>query len=99
MELALTREELTKGLLGRNTAGNGLFLMGARLVHTYQMKFSIDIVYLNQHGIIVELEENLLPNNNGAYVEGTAHIVEFNSGTIQICQIQRGERWHWKMDD
>jgi uncharacterized protein len=97
MELAVTMTELAKGLLGRTTAGSGMFLMGATAIHTYQMKFPIDVVYLNQQGLVVGLEEKLMPNQNGAYFEGTAHVVEFNPGTIRNCQIKVGERWYWKI--
>ncbi|MCH5586412.1 DUF192 domain-containing protein [Shimazuella sp. AN120528] len=94
-ELALTEKELSKGLLGRNSAGSGLFLMGGRMVHTFQMKFPIDIVYLNQNGVIIALERNVTPNQYGGYYEEAAHIVEFDAGTIQVCQINIGEKWGW----
>lgn len=95
MESAITEQELLKGLLGRNSAGNGMFLMGGRMVHTFQMKFPIDIVYLNQTGIVIALEGNVMPNRYGGYYEETSHIVEFDSGTIQNCQFELGERWDW----
>ena len=95
MELAITEQELLKGLLGRNSAGNGIFLMGGRMVHTFQMKFSIDIIYLHQNGDIIAMEENVMPNRYGGYYKETSHVVEFNSGTIQSCTIQIGEKWCW----
>lgn len=97
MELALTKTELANGLLGRKTAGSGLFLMGASAIHTYQMKFSIDVVYLNQQGLVIGLEEKLMPNQNGAYFEDAIHIVEFNEGTIRDNRITVGELWYWQV--
>lgn len=95
MELAVTLNELNRGLLGRTSAGSGLFLMGASQIHMYEMKFAIDVVYLNQQGLVIGLEEALPPNSYGAYFKGTAHVVELSSGTIQKYQIKVGERWYW----
>lgn len=88
-------DELTKGLLGRNNAGSGLFLFGATAVHTYGMRFGIDVVYLNQNGLVLGLEERLLPNREGMQLSRTSHIVEFNAGTIKYYRIRIGEPWHW----
>ncbi|WP_028777986.1 DUF192 domain-containing protein [Shimazuella kribbensis] len=97
MELALTGKEQMNGLLGRTTAGSGLFFMGASAIHTYQMKFSIDVVYLNQQGLVIGIEEHLMPNRKGAYFERSMHVVEFNAGTIYDNQIALGERWDWQI--
>lgn len=97
VELAMNLKERKKGLLGRTTAGNGLFLMGSAAIHTYLMKFSIDVVYLDKKGTVIGLEEGLSPNRIGASIKGTAHIVEFNAGTIAMYQIKEGEQWGWKI--
>lgn len=99
MELAITVGELQKGLLGRTTAGRGLFLMGADAIHTYGMKFPIDVVYLNSSGLIIAMEEKLLPNRQGGIYAGAAHVVEFNPGTIKNYRIKVGEQWYWKILD
>lgn len=95
MELACTLEELTKGLLGRNNAGSGLFLMGATAIHTFDMRFPIDVVYLNSKGLVIGIQERLLPNYEGIRLSGTAHIAEFNAGTVKAFRIRIGEPWHW----
>src|SRR3954454_6265128 len=96
MELARTFEELQRGLLGRTTAGSGLFLMGATAIHTFGMKFPIDVVYLNESGLVLAVEERLLPNRQGKTYLGVDHIVEFNPGTIRRYKIKVGEKWTWK---
>lgn len=99
MELAWTKEELMKGLLGRTTAGSGMFLMGANVIHTSQMKFPIDVVYLSERGLVIGLEEKLLPNRQGAVIEGVRHVAEFNAGTIKNHHIIVGEQWFWRIVD
>ncbi len=98
MELSLTMEELKKGLLGRTTAGQGMFLMGADVIHTFNMKFPIDVVYLNASGLVIGLEEKLGPNRQGAQINGVRHVAEFNPGTIRQHQIKVGEQWYWQID-
>lgn len=96
MECARTEEELERGLLGRTTAGSGLFLMGATSIHTFGMKFPIDVVYLNEQGMVIALEERLLPNQQGKSYLEVAHIVELNARTIRRYRIKVGERWAWR---
>ncbi|GEN36714.1 DUF192 domain-containing protein [Aneurinibacillus danicus] len=96
MELAVTAEELARGLLGRSTAGNGLFLMEANRIHTYGMRMAIDAVYLNKDGIVIGLEENIQPNREGKRIRETNHVVEFDTATIQKGRIRIGERWCWQ---
>ncbi|WP_134699164.1 DUF192 domain-containing protein [Ammoniphilus sp. YIM 78166] len=97
MELALTVEELKKGLLGRTTAGQGMFLMGADAIHTFNMKFPIDVVYLNATGLVIGLEEKLGPNRQGRRIQDARHVAEFNPGTIRQYQIKVGEQWYWQI--
>lgn len=97
MELAKTFEELQRGLLGRTTAGSGIFLMGATSIHTFGMRFPIDVVYLSANGIVLAIEERLLPNQQGKTIFGVAHIVELNAGNIRRYRIKVGERWAWRM--
>ncbi len=97
MEVAITETELYTGLLGKTTAGSGLFLMGATAIHTFQMKFAIDAIYLNLQGQVLGIDENLTPNRYGTTVTYTAHVVEFNSGTVRDNGIQVGEQWSWTL--
>ncbi|WP_052807161.1 DUF192 domain-containing protein [Risungbinella massiliensis] len=99
IELAVTITELMQGLLGRTSAGRGLFLMGTSQIHMVGMKFPIDVVYLNKEGFIIGLEEALPPNSYGEYFKGAAHVIEFSSGTIQDYQIKVGERWFWSIEE
>ena len=50
-----------KGLIGSNGA-QGLLLKTRWGVHTFGMKFPIDIIVLNKKNIVVGLKKNLKPN-------------------------------------
>jgi uncharacterized protein len=54
-----------RGLMGREAesfpAGQGLWIVPSRGVHTFAMRFPIDVVYLDRDKVVVHLEENLKP--------------------------------------
>ena len=49
-EVADTAQSRTKGLLGRDSlpAGEGLILEPCRLIHTFMMRFAIDVVFYDR---------------------------------------------------
>jgi uncharacterized protein len=54
-----------RGLIARDAesfrAGQGLWINPSHGVHTFAMRFSIDVVYLDGDKIVVHLEQNLKP--------------------------------------
>ncbi|MBI4406810.1 DUF192 domain-containing protein [Candidatus Micrarchaeota archaeon] len=66
-ELALTPEQQTRGLSGRNPLENSkamLFIFPQEEIHRFWMKdmqFSIDIVWISQNGTVVYIERNAQP--------------------------------------
>jgi len=53
------------GLVGMNAAdfaaGRGLWIVPSRGVHTFAMRFPIDVLYLDQKKVVLHLEANLKP--------------------------------------
>jgi uncharacterized protein len=52
-----------KGLLGRKQMKpwDGLYITRCNSIHTHFMRFSIDVIFLNEHNECVRLIENLTP--------------------------------------
>ena len=42
-------------------AGRALFLVPCPSIHTFWMRFAIDVLFLNREGIIVDIRKNLKP--------------------------------------
>ncbi len=63
--IAATHWSRFRGLMGRDAesfpAGQGLWIVPSHGVHTFAMRFPIDVVYLDGDKIVVHLEENLKP--------------------------------------
>ena len=55
IERATTRRARRRGLLGRDGIDGALLLTPARSVHTFGMRFDIDVAYLDADGVVVDV--------------------------------------------
>jgi hypothetical protein len=51
------------GLMGREALpeGTGLWIEPCNSIHTFFMKFPIDVVYLDRHGLVLKIHQNVKP--------------------------------------
>jgi uncharacterized membrane protein (UPF0127 family) len=92
MEVANTDSKRRKGLLGREalSPGGGLWLCPCEAVHTFWMRFPIDLVYLDRKNRIRKLTCGVRPWRLSACL--SAHsVLELPSGTIRATQTQPGD--------
>src|SRR5258705_13432610 len=73
-----------RGLLGVASLqpGEGLILAGEKSIHTFFMKFPIDIVYLDKNHKVIRTDINMVPYRLGPLVIQSAYIVEMPVGAI-----------------
>lgn len=89
-----------KGLLGRDSlpAGEGLWIVPCESVHTFRMKFPIDLVYLDRNKKVKKVRSSVPAWRVSACL--SAHsVVELASGTIEITQTQRGDKLEFSPAD
>jgi uncharacterized membrane protein (UPF0127 family) len=82
-----------KGLLGRTglPAGEGLWIVPCESVHTFGMKFPIDLVYLDRSRKVKKVRSGVPPWRLSACL--SAHsVVELASGTVQMTQTRQGDK-------
>jgi uncharacterized protein len=72
-------------------AGNGLWITPSHGVHTFAMRFSIDVAYLDNDKIIVHLEENLKPWRVAPVRLRAASVLELPGSTLQATQTAVGD--------
>jgi uncharacterized membrane protein (UPF0127 family) len=92
MEVADTSEKRNIGLLGRKGlgSGEGLWIIPCESVHTFFMKFPIDLVYLDRNKEIKKLRDAVPAWRLSACL--SAHsILELPAGTIRSSQSQLGD--------
>jgi hypothetical protein len=92
IELAGTSARRGKGLLGRTGLGpgEGLWIVPCEAVHTFAMKFAIDLIYLDRKHRVVKVRQAVRPGRiSGAF---RAHsVVELPTGVIAASRTQRGD--------
>jgi hypothetical protein len=92
LEAAHTGPTRRKGLLGRDglAAGEGLWISPCESVHTFFMRFPIDLVYLDRAHRIKKTRNAVGPWRLSACF--SAHsILELPAGTIRETQTERGD--------
>jgi uncharacterized membrane protein (UPF0127 family) len=92
MEVADSAAQRNKGLLGRDrlSPGEGLWIHPCEAVHTFWMRFPIDLVYLDRKQRIRKLVSDVRPwRLSGCF---WAHsVLELPAGTIRNTLTQRGD--------
>ena len=92
-EIARTSAARQKGLLGRTSLpeGGGLWIIPCESVHTFFMKFPIDLVYINRKNIVKKVRRNVGPWRLSACF--SAHsIIELPVGAIDRSQTSPGDK-------
>jgi uncharacterized protein len=82
-----------RGLLGRATlpSGEGILLRPAGSVHTFFMRFPIDVVFLDREDVVVGIAPALEPWRTAGR-RGAKAVVELAAGECARCGLQVGDR-------
>jgi uncharacterized membrane protein (UPF0127 family) len=93
-ELAESFWTRLRGLMGRSSLreGGGLVLKGDKSIHTFCMKFPIDVVYADRTWQVVLLDPAMSPNRIGPIVPRAAYILELPAGVIQVTETAVGDQ-------
>ncbi len=86
-----------KGLLGRNglEAGEGLWIVPCEAVHTFAMRFPIDLVYLDRKRRVLKVRHSVPP----ARISGClrAHsVLELPAGTVAQADVSPGDQLNFE---
>jgi uncharacterized membrane protein (UPF0127 family) len=93
LEKAHTGAARRKGLLGRKQflPGEGLWIVPCESVHTFFMRFPIDLVYLDRKHRVKKVRSNVGPWRMSACL--LAHsVLELPSGTVVATRTVRGDK-------
>ncbi len=93
LEAAHTGATRQKGLLGRDSLlpGEGLWIAPCESVHTFFMRFPIDLVYLDRKHRIRKVRSAVGPWRMSACFSAYS-VLELPAGTIRETQTERGDR-------
>jgi uncharacterized membrane protein (UPF0127 family) len=97
-ELMIARTHWTRfrGLMATDASrfrrGQGLWISPSHGVHTFAMRFPIDVVYLDREHIVVHVEEELKPWRLAAVRIQTTSVLELPMGMIRESKTALGDQ-------
>ena len=93
IEAALDQPARRKGLLGRSGLAerHALVLVPCNAIHTFGMKFPIDVIFIGPDGRIVKIVEQLA-RRRIAFSWDAAATVELAAGSVRRAGISVGDR-------
>ncbi len=83
-----------RGLIGRTLDDDigGLLLVPCNQVHTFNMTYPIDIVYLAQDGTVLKIDAQIPPSKVLKTVKDAHSVLELRSGAAGQSGIRPGDR-------
>ncbi len=92
LESACTLWERTRGLIGRDALGRGcgMVIWGSNAVHTFFMRFPIDVVFVDSSLMVLKVAAGLAPYRFAGSLRASAAI-ELESGAARLCGIGEGD--------
>jgi uncharacterized membrane protein (UPF0127 family) len=98
IRMADTLAARLRGFLFRRqpAAGEGLFLAPCKGVHMYGMRFPLDILFIDQAGLVVAAHPGLAPGQRTPVYRSAMYALELPSGAIADTGTAVGDRLSWK---
>ncbi len=92
--LAVSSAERRRGLLGRSSLeeGEGLILLACKGIHSFGMKFPIDVAYVAPDGLVTHVLGSLPPNRTGPLVWRAGWVLELPAGVLAATETAPGDR-------
>jgi uncharacterized membrane protein (UPF0127 family) len=93
VDMALTRSERRRGLLGRESLADdaAMFISPCLAIHTVGMGFPIDVAFVDAQGRIVRLVHSMQPWRLAASLGGRA-VIELAAGRLREYDVNVGDR-------
>ncbi|MCC7178320.1 MAG: DUF192 domain-containing protein [Acidobacteria bacterium] len=93
LELALDSKTRTRGLLGRDALapGHGLVIAPSQGVHTFGMRFPIDIIFVRRDGRVIRSRERVPPRRLALSLRAFA-VIEMAAGEVARAGLRTGDR-------
>ncbi|MEV0370444.1 DUF192 domain-containing protein [Streptomyces sp. NPDC050636] len=91
VEIAASYRARTRGLLGRDGIEGALLLTPASGVHTFRMRFAIDVAYLSRNFTVLAVR-TMRPGRMGLPLLRARHVVEAEAGAMARWGLHPGLR-------
>ena len=90
----MTTWQRMKGLLGRKGLhnGHGLWIRPCKSIHTFFMKFPIDVIFVSDGDRVVEMYHSLRPFRMTRWICEARSALELPSGVLVSCPTEVGDQ-------
>lgn len=97
-EFANTPLKRLKGLLGRKALpkGHALIIKPCNSIHTFFMRFSIDVLFVDTNNKIVKIKPCLKPFRLTGIYYNAAYVIELPAGTISSISTTQNDTLFFK---
>jgi uncharacterized membrane protein (UPF0127 family) len=89
-EVAASRHQRMRGLMGRDDVEGALVLRPCRHVHTFGMRFPIDVAFCDGAGVVLHLS-TLAPRRVSRPVLHAAFAIEARAGSFDRWNLRPGD--------
>jgi len=88
-----TSSERKRGLLGRERMepGEGMYIVPCKMVHTFRMKFPIDVAFISADGRVTAVHHSLKPNRVSKLSVLAEGALELPAGTLRATDTEVGD--------
>lgn len=83
---AMTHLERARGLMGRQSVetGEALVIPRCRQVHTFGMRFAIDVAFVDRRCRVLKIYRGLRPRRMSSLAARASLAIEFPAGTLEL---------------
>lgn len=96
LEVANTFASRSRGLLGRDALAldQALWIWDCRWVHTFGMRFPIDLIYVNRKLEVKKTVSRMKPGRLGWPVFSAWSVIELRAGFLEQFPVNLGDKLH-----
>ena len=82
-----------KGLMFRRNLdiGEGLMLSPCNMIHTFGMRFNLDIIFLSKDNVVLYIIENFPPGKSSPMIHKANRVIELPVGTLKKSDTKLGD--------
>ncbi|MGB2768478.1 MAG: DUF192 domain-containing protein [Candidatus Zixiibacteriota bacterium] len=93
VEWAGTSAQRRRGLLGRSGLDpeEGIYIVPCEGIHTFRMKFPIDVAFLGKDGHVLAVHHSLKPNRISRIVLRAQGVLELSAGRLRATDTEVGD--------
>ena len=74
------------GLLNKSSlsSSEALIIRPCKAIHTWLMKFSIDVLFLDENNKVIHIMENMVPGRKSPFIKKSHQVIELQAGKIAL---------------